>query len=380
MADGINCSIVKLFDEMMSFYEESRAKHVMHALTRPFAVRFQAIVDSVRMKSMLLVRLASAYGRKEGRAVRAEVQSLAKQHQISERRMMDQMLRGLAEIKQLVSMQHNVVSDQSLLTHQHLRDLQAAAMIQMSSSDIFEDPSNVLTRQLSICKRLMQRKRKGLDLTGVWDHPSLITFGSCQKSQMMIVQGSPRVQQKAMAVGSLIADFIRAAALPMLSVLQPAGLGARICTTSSQVIKFLAVQALKARGDLSETVSDDFNAAKIAGATGSEQWERILAKAIQGLPVVYAVIDLGVLQDRHEVAALYRSLQAVTTVSPTTVFKVALISLSTHGWESASRAIFVTLDSGPISGIPAMRRKPPSRQRGARAGAGFRSSLANNKL
>lgn len=101
-ADKINFSIVELFIEMLKFYEEGRAKHVWHSFTKPFAIRFQSIRDSVRMNSALLERLASAYGRKEGRVIHAKINLLREYQESSEHRIVHQMLHEFSELKLLL--------------------------------------------------------------------------------------------------------------------------------------------------------------------------------------------------------------------------------------------------------------------------------------
>lgn len=101
-ADKINFSIVELFSEMLKFYEEGRAKHVWHSFTKPFAIRFQSIRDSVRTNSMLLERLASAYGRKEGRVIHAKVNLLREYQEASEHRMINQLMDRFSAIERLL--------------------------------------------------------------------------------------------------------------------------------------------------------------------------------------------------------------------------------------------------------------------------------------
>ena len=88
-AESIYGSIVRLFDEMLKFYQESRAKHVLKSLTKPYSVRFQDVVEDVRSKSYLFERLASAYGRREGRVIHVKVDSVNKQQQLSETRILE---------------------------------------------------------------------------------------------------------------------------------------------------------------------------------------------------------------------------------------------------------------------------------------------------
>lgn len=271
-----------------------------------------------------------------------------------------------------------------MLTHRHLQNLQAAQMIQMSSSDVFQDPHDVLALRLSFSRRLVQRSKTGMDLTEVWSQPVLLSFGNSQDSRMLFVTGSIRQQHQSLVVGSLMTDFIKAAGLCVLSVFQTAGLSAKVKTTASQVIKFLAMQALKATGDdLSHVVSGDFNSARIASASGNEQWERILMQALRPLDCVYAVIDLDVLQDQHEALMLVRSLEKVVKECPT-VFKIVLLGWCANDLDTGSRPGLATLKLDSEPGLMAMmgRRRPAGRGRGgrhgaARAGARFTATLSH---
>ena len=96
-------------------------------------------------------------------------------------------------------------------------------------------------------------------------------------------------------------------------VLQPAGLSTKIRTTSLEVLRFLALQALQALQmsveHLGRAVSASLNAATTAGASTVPDWKMILLRALRHVSGIYVIVELDVLLDKHEATKLYTALQ-----------------------------------------------------------------------
>lgn len=66
-------------------------------------------------------------------------------------------------------------------------------------------------------------------------------------------------------------------------------------TTWTQVLKYLAMQALQRNGEtISKSLSSEFNSLTVASANGDEKWEAILVRAL-AMDTAYLIVDLAVL-------------------------------------------------------------------------------------
>lgn len=75
---SLNARIIKFAQRAASWYKESKAKHLMNAILRPYSLYFQDIVDDVADVSIKIDRLALSMAMTELRATRMELQSIRK--------------------------------------------------------------------------------------------------------------------------------------------------------------------------------------------------------------------------------------------------------------------------------------------------------------
>lgn len=73
---NLNARIIKFAQRAASWYKESKAKHYVNAILRPYSLRFQDIVDDVADVSVKIDRLALGMAMTELRATRMELQSI----------------------------------------------------------------------------------------------------------------------------------------------------------------------------------------------------------------------------------------------------------------------------------------------------------------
>ena len=252
----------------------------------------------------------------------------------------------------------------------------------MATSDIFQDPMDLLAFRLSFCRHSIGRKGKSPTLDSIWSSSQLREWSDDRNSQMLLVQGSLRQRTELNAIGTFMADFVRTARIPVSWAFQSAGLAKPVRTTPHQVLKFLAVQALKLNSDnVTSKVSDRMNAVRVASASQDEQWEYILTSALDGLPCAYIVVDLDVLDDQQSAAtALIRSLIRVVETC-TAILKVAIIGMSqgSHlsSLPSVGQSLNIDQSINSSRGVASRRNDPRARKKGhGKAALAFRSRLS----
>jgi hypothetical protein len=66
-AEKIYTHLIKLFQEMVKFYEESPLKHAWKSFSAPLSVRFAPIIEAIDEQSQFMRHFASAVAKKEQR-------------------------------------------------------------------------------------------------------------------------------------------------------------------------------------------------------------------------------------------------------------------------------------------------------------------------
>ena len=70
--------VIRFLIRAQDWYEESRASHVLHSITRPVELRYADLISDIKDCSMLVEGLASAGAQAEQRDMHIKIRELAK--------------------------------------------------------------------------------------------------------------------------------------------------------------------------------------------------------------------------------------------------------------------------------------------------------------
>jgi hypothetical protein len=267
------------------------------------------------------------------------------------------------------------------------KDMRTAGMIEAAKSDEFPDPCDVLDLRVSLSKR--QHKRKALNIDGVWTSASLRAWSSAPESAILIVQGSLSKKPETLAVGTSMAKFMQFENVPVLWALQNVVNYQPVKTSPLQILKYLAMQALRQHQDtIGNHVSESFNQTRISSAHTTQHWTTILKSALESVPITYVLIDLDLMDLDDSSAmlpALLQSLSNLTEDCKPTVLKIVLINkmrtvsvnMQSVGSETLNLEKVLLNDSR----IPRMRGRQQANNIALRgtASSAFRSRLRTQK-
>jgi hypothetical protein len=147
------------------------------------------------------------------------------------------------------------------------------------------------------------------------------------------------------------------------------------------LLKHLVVQALGiTSSSISDRVSKDFNATRMAGASTAEHWVEILKHALSNISLVYIVVDLGLLSQadeyQNEVAQLFIYVSHLVEICKPTKLKCALINRGRVSPKDYKLSITAVLNASKTTSasprVPRQGRHRPGDRRGALA---FRKQL-----
>jgi hypothetical protein len=208
------------------------------------------------------------------------------------------------------------------------KDMRTAGMIEAAKSDIFSDPCDVLDLRISLCRR--QHKRQALNIDAVWSSASLKAWNSAPESAVLIIQGSLSKKAETLAVGTFMTKFMQSEQVSVLWALQSAVNNQPVKTTPLQILRYLAMQALRQNQDtIGNHISESFNQTRISSAHTIHHWTTILKSALESVPIAYVLIDLDLIDlddPSTMLPALLQSLSDLTDECKPTVLKVVLIN------------------------------------------------------
>jgi hypothetical protein len=218
-----------------------------------------------------------------------------------------------------------MIATHSITTNTLIRvsDLQAAKMISETKSDDFSEPLATLDSRLLFCRRHQARQQKDIDV--LWHSLVLKRWNCGATSAVILVQGfATNRDTERMLLGTAMVDYVRQSSVPVLWALQAPGPSKFTPTTTVQLLKHLAMQALRSRSSsVADQVSLEFNATRIAGASTTEHWTDILKHALSGVPLAYIVVDLNLLSQGDDLfTCITRLIESCKPIK----LKIALIS------------------------------------------------------
>jgi hypothetical protein len=208
------------------------------------------------------------------------------------------------------------------------KDMRSAGMIEAAKSDVFPDSSDVLDLRVSLCNR--QHKRRTINISSVWKSAELKAWSSAQESATLIVQGSLSRKIETLAVGTLMTKCVQSEQVSVLWALQSTVNNQPVKTTPLQILRYLAMQALRQNQDtIGNHISESFNQTRISSAHTTQHWTTILKSALRSVPITYVLIDLDLMDlddSSTMLPALLQSLSDLTEKCKLTVLKIALIN------------------------------------------------------
>jgi hypothetical protein len=196
-------------------------------------------------------------------------------------------------------------------------------------------------------------------------------------------------ESRTLAVATFMTKFMQSEQVPVLWALQSVVNNQPVKTTPLQILRYLAMQALRQNQDtIGNHISESFNQTRISSAHTIHHWTTILKSAIESVPIAYVLIDLDLIDlddSSTMLPALLQSLSDLTDECKPTVLKVVLInklrtvSIDMQSSGSETLNLEKILNNSRISRARGRQQASNTPLRGA-ASLAFRSRLKNQSI
>ncbi|TGJ87250.1 hypothetical protein E0Z10_g1563 [Xylaria hypoxylon] len=343
-------NILKFLLRALSWYQESKAMHVIHAITRPAELRYNDLLATIASLSRAMTENAWASSHAEQRDMHTDITTLINWKPHIETKV-DELMTHMLEIKKCVIAEQAINASARLDVSQKLSEIQLAQVLQHISVLNLPEPIKAFQASLFMSKRRQAKpSNRGPPF---WLDAKVQRWNNSMESSLIMINGTRHGSISSTSVDKTTADQV----------------------STIDLLKYLVQQAIK----LNENIHADAALAPRLGAhlraQTEEDWIRVLASVLQGIPLIYVVLDIEVLSQFLEPLAkcfwpnafcgLFAELSAR---SINTVVRVVLVSYGSpllkgpFGNDNQGHVVTVggTSQIGRPTGRLAFRNRAPS--------------------
>ncbi|KAI0429858.1 hypothetical protein F5Y09DRAFT_309247 [Xylaria sp. FL1042] len=296
---AIYANILKFLLRALSWYQESKLMHVIHAITRPVELRYNDLLGTIASLSRAMTENASASSHAEQRDIHTDITTLVQWKPQMETKL-DELMAHLLEVKKCMIAEQAINASARLDVSQKLSEIQLAHFLQHIS--VLNLPEPVKAFQASL---LMSKRRQAKPANRgppFWLDPKVEKWNNSKESSLIMINGSRKLRFHLQHFCARSIESLRDSKLPVIWAVKTL---ASNNTTADQLstidlLKYLVQQAIK----LNERIHIDAALAPRLGAylraQTEEDWIRVLASVLQGIPLIYIVLDVEVLSQLLE--------------------------------------------------------------------------------
>ncbi|KAI0452894.1 hypothetical protein F5B21DRAFT_316988 [Xylaria acuta] len=337
---AIYANILKFLLRALSWYQESKPLHVLHAITRPAELRYTDLLETISTLSRTLTDNALASSHAEQRDMHTNITTLVHRGPHIETKI-DELMTHLLETKKCVLAEQAINSSARLDVSQKLSEIQLAQFLQHISVLNLPEPIKAFQASLFMSKRRQARpSNRG---SPFWLDAKVQRWNNSRESSLIMINGTrkARAHFQHFCVSSI--ELLRDSKIPVIWALKTS---VRDETTADQVstvdlLKYLVQQAIKANEDIHTDAALAPRFGAHLRARTEEDWMRVLASVLEGIPLIYIVLDIEVLS---------QSLEAPAKSFWPSAFCGLFTELSTRGIRTIIKVVLVSYGSTLLRG------------------------------
>jgi len=359
--------------------------HIVHSITRPAELRYDDLLRKISALSRNLAELASAIGHAEQRDLHTKVQELVT-GQEAMKTSLEKMTTLALQTNEKIATESTINASARIELRQTLSEIQLSQFIAFLSTPKLLDPTRTL--QASLFMRNRRRLKKSNTGPSFWLDPRMKDWNQCTTSSLVMINGTRKTR---FHVKDFCADSIkllRDSHRPVIWALKTIAPQESTETQEEQVstieiLKCLIAQAIQANASIHTDSALAPRLHAYLAANTEEDWFNILASVLQGIPLLYIIIDVELLhpslatltEDFSWPAAFMSIFSGLEQRNVNTVLKVTLVSYGSPLFRdvmtSEHRSLVV-----PVGGVGSM--KPSTRAAIRRGGASIRGRGSRN--
>lgn len=327
--------ILRFLIRTLDWYQENKLKHALHAITRPFELRYDDILTRIAGLSRNLDEAASAGSHAEQRDMHKSIRK-----QLQQQEMLQQSIETLT--CQVAKLQMSLAADRALNDcariefRQELSNIQLAQFLHAIRVHKLPEPADSLQASLFLAtKRPVKLLPKGPPF---WLQDEVQQWNKSQASSLLVINGTWKVRAHLQTFYTSSIMALQEDQVPVLWALRSTALdqSRHEETTPIDLLKYLILQAIKLNKNLHTDATLAPYLQSYLRATTQDDWINILASVLAGVPLLYIMVDLQTLSAPSEegcsidfwLATYMKIFAALKERNSRTVVRVALTRYS----------------------------------------------------
>ena len=307
----------------------------VHSITRPAELRYDDLLEKISILSRNMTDWALVISHAEQRDLHCKIQQhLSDQNGL--RLSIEQLTALVFEIKESLVAESTLSAASRIEVRQTLSEIQLSQFLAFLSADALLDPTRAY--QGSVFLRNRRRAKGSSTGPSFWLDAKIQFWTRCQSSSLVIIKGTRKLRfhLKDFCVDSV--SILRETQIPVIWALKTMdienSLRGEDKVSTNVLLKSLITQAIQINSTLHTDVALAPRLKAWLGASTEEEWLNILASVLQGIPLVYIIIDVELLDNSLAEltegfsfpAAFLRVFSQLADRGIKTVIKVAFVS------------------------------------------------------
>ncbi|KAF7960399.1 hypothetical protein EAE96_000082 [Botrytis aclada] len=287
--------IIKFLTVSLSWFKESMALHILHSVTRPPEVCYNNLIQKIGILSQSISTTAQLSSFAEQRDMHSVMKNIMSRQEGLEDKVDDKftkIFQELCELKTAMVTAQTLNSSAQVSMHQQLSQLQLMSFINNLSLNVTLDPTKSL--QIYFFARKRQHARQA-DGSAFWLALKMQNWNSRVASSLLMVKGSHRLRNYMRKFSADAIQLLRESNIPVIWALKtsepqtPTPMGN---TTTIDIIKSLILQAINLNQNLHAEPSLCSRLQTYRSAKTEADWLVLLASVLEGIPLLYVIIDI----------------------------------------------------------------------------------------
>jgi hypothetical protein len=342
--EQIKHSIVAMYTYILRFllralrwYQESKQMRVIHAITRPAELRYDDLLEKISSLSRSMTEFALVISHAEQRDLHNKIQQHLSRQQAMEISI-EQLTALVAQLKESISTEQVVNASARIEFRQSLSEIQLAQFITLLSVTMLPDPFK--TFQASLFMRNRRRLKPSNSGPHFWLDPKMQIWNRSQSSSLAMIHGTRKLRFHIRDFCTNSISMLRNSKTPVIWALkvmdtqETIDSGAEGQVSTIELLKYIISQAVRVNEAIHTDAALTPRLKAYMNATTEDEWLKILASVLQGIPLLYIIIDVELLdnslaeltEDFSWPAAFLKLFSQLAVRNIKTVIKIALVS------------------------------------------------------
>ncbi|RDW90971.1 hypothetical protein BP5796_02136 [Coleophoma crateriformis] len=290
--------VLRFLLRALRWYQEGRIKHAVHAITSPAELRYDDLLKKIFSLSDSMKDLALASSHTEQRDMHMKIQQCAS-GQLVMQTSIDRLTAIVLELQRSVSTEQTINASARIKLHQSLSEIQLVQFLDLLSVSVALDPARAF--QASLFMRNRRRLRPSNYGPSFWLDSKMQRWNESHSSSLVLVNGTRKLRfhMKDFCTNSILA--LQKSQTPVIWVLKTMspqeedddGMVNQVSTI--ELLKCLISQAVRINRALHTDAALTPRMGAYVSAKTEEEWFGILGSVLQGVPLLYIIIDVELL-------------------------------------------------------------------------------------